>query len=57
MKNRFAVGAFAVMALAAAGVVAGDALKSGPQVGSKVVQPFNPLNVTGSQAGKKFCQV
>jgi hypothetical protein len=57
MKSRFAAGALAVMALAAAGVVAGDALKSGPQVGSKVIQPFNPLNVTGSQAGKKFCQV
>jgi hypothetical protein len=57
MKSRFAVGAVAVMALATAGVVAGDALKSGPQVGKKITTPFNPLNVTGAQAGIKFCQV
>jgi hypothetical protein len=57
MKSRFAVGALAVMALATAGVVAGDALKSGPQVGKNLPGPFHPLNVTGSQAGKKFCQV
>jgi hypothetical protein len=57
MKSRFAVGAIAVMALATAGVVAGGALQSGPQVGNKIITPFNPLNVTGAQAGVKFCQV
>lgn len=56
MKNRFAVGAFAVAALALSSVVAGDALKSGLQVGGSPT-PFHPLNVTGGQAGKKHCLV
>jgi hypothetical protein len=51
------VGAFAAVTLVATGVFAGGTLVSGPQVGQKVGTPFNPLNVTGSQAGKKFCQV
>ena len=57
MKNRFAVGAFAVMALAAASVLAGDALVSGPQEGKNIPGPFHPLNVTGDRAGKKHCLV
>lgn len=35
--------------------VAADAVKSGPQKGEDVPGPFHPLNVTGAQAGKKFC--
>jgi hypothetical protein len=57
MKPRFIVGAFAVAALAVTGVVAGDALKSGPQEGKKVPGPFHPTNLTGPQAGKKHCLV
>jgi hypothetical protein len=57
MKSRFAVGAFAVMALAAAGVMAGDALKSGPAEGKNIPGPFHPTNLTGPMAGKKHCLV
>jgi hypothetical protein len=57
MKSRFAVGAFAMMALATAGVVAGDALKSGPQEGKNIPGAFHPTNITGPQAGKKHCLV
>jgi hypothetical protein len=57
MKSRFAVGALAVMALAAAGVVAGDALTSGPQVGKNIPGPFHPTTLTGPMAGKKHCLV
>ena len=32
-------------------------LKSGPQVNQQIPGPFNPLNINGSQAGNKFCQV
>ena len=57
MKSRFAVGAFAVVALATAGVIAGDALKSGPQEGKNIPGPFHPTNITGAMAGKKHCLV
>jgi hypothetical protein len=36
-------------------VLAAGVAKSGPQVGEKVPGPFQPLNVTGSDAGKKAC--
>ncbi len=57
MKLRITVGALAVVALAMAGALADDALKSGPQVGSKKITPFHPLNITGSNAGQKSCLV
>jgi hypothetical protein len=57
MKQRFAVGAFAVTLLVASGVVAGGALKSGTPEGKNIPGPFHPLNVTGAQAGKKHCLV
>jgi len=48
-----------VMAIGSAflttGVDAGGPLKSGPQAGQEVPGPFHPLNVTGSNAGKKAC--
>jgi hypothetical protein len=39
-----------------AGVAVGADLKSGLQSGDKVT-PFNPLNVTGPDAGEKRCQI
>jgi hypothetical protein len=51
------MGAFAVAALVATGVLAADALQSGPPTGKTIPGPFHPLNVTGDQAGQKFCQV
>lgn len=56
MKARFA-GAFVLAALATAGVVAGDALKSGPEVGKNIPGAFHPLNITGASAGQKNCLV
>jgi hypothetical protein len=40
-------------ALVASGVLAGGALNSGPQVGQSIPGSFNPLIVTGPEAGKK----
>lgn len=57
MKTRLIVGAFALTALVASGVVAGDALKSGPQAGKNIPGAFHPLNVTGAKAGQKNCLV
>jgi hypothetical protein len=36
---------------------AGDGLKSGPQVGSKKILPFNPEHANGPDAGTKLCLV
>ncbi|MBI2805897.1 MAG: hypothetical protein HYX68_13030 [Planctomycetes bacterium] len=57
MKYRIAAGVFAAAALMTIGATAGDALKSGPQVGKGIPGAFHPLNVTGGQAGKKHCLV
>jgi hypothetical protein len=58
MKLRIMLGASLAIALLACSVQsAGDDLKSGPQVGSRKLPPFNPLNVTGPSAGTKTCQV
>jgi len=48
--------------LAAAALIIGSAvvaadLKSGPQVGSRNIIPFNPLHATGPDEGKKLCLV
>jgi hypothetical protein len=56
MKNRFAVGAFAIAALVLSSAIAGGTLKSGLQVGESP-KPFHPLNVTGPEAGQKQCLV
>jgi hypothetical protein len=48
--------AVAALLLAGGSLVAAD-LKSGPQVGSRRITPFHPLNINGSQAGKKNCLV
>jgi hypothetical protein len=39
-----------------ANLTAAEPLKSGPQVGESVPGPFEPLNINGENAGKKFCQ-
>ena len=57
MKYRFAAGASLAFALLVGSAWAADALQSGPQTGDNVPGPFNPLNVTGDDAGKKQCQV
>jgi hypothetical protein len=57
MKYRTLLGSSLTLALVASCLGAGETLKSGPQVGDKVPGPFNPLNVTGSAAGQKACQV
>ena len=57
MRNCIAVGAMAIAALAVAGVAADPALKSGPQVGSSNISPFNPLHCSGVQEGTKACLV
>ena len=57
MKYRMMAGVMTAAVLAIAGATAGDAPKSGPQVGEKLAGPFHPLNVTGKKAGEKHCLV
>jgi hypothetical protein len=57
MNYRVAVGTPLAILLLVGSMVAAETLKSGPQVGEKVPGPFNPLNVNGSAAGQKVCQV
>jgi hypothetical protein len=56
MRKCFALGGIAVAAVALSTAVAGDALKSGLQVGDSPT-PFHPLNVNGPKAGEKNCLV
>ena len=56
MNKRLATGALALAALATAYAAAGG-LESGTPVGKSIPGAFHPLNVTGSQAGKKHCLV
>ena len=46
MKKRIFLGAFAAVVLASSGLIAGEGLKSGPQVGETPGQ-FLPLHATG----------
>ena len=57
MNYRYALGAFLVTMLGVTGVVGGDGLKSGPQIGDSIQMPFHPLNVTGEMAGEKHCLI
>jgi hypothetical protein len=50
-------GALTVTALLLSAAVAGESLKSGPQVGSKKILPFNPEHANGPDAGTKLCLV
>jgi hypothetical protein len=57
MKLRTAVGVSVAGALIAFSALAAETLKSGPQVGSSRLIPFNPLHVTGDTPGEKACLV
>jgi len=57
MKHRMVAGVFTFAALLVVGASAGEALKSGPQVGKDLAGPFHPLNCTGAQEGNKHCLV
>jgi hypothetical protein len=57
MKYCIPLGMSVAVLLAGSVLAADDALKSGPQVGQTIPGPFNPLNVTGPNAGEKACQV
>jgi hypothetical protein len=57
MKKVIALGLFTVTMVAISGLIAGESLKSGPQVGKQLPGPFHPLNATGGQEGKKHCLV
>jgi len=57
MTNRIAVGTSVALVLLVGSVIAAETLKSGPQPGDMIPGPFNPLNVTGGNAGQKVCQV
>jgi hypothetical protein len=57
MSYRFVTGALALSILTAACSVAGDGLKSGPQVGKPIPGVFHPTNVTGPFADKKQCLI
>ena len=57
MKRYLLLGVpLAAVALVASAAFAAD-LKSGPQVGSRNITPFNPLHATGPDEGKKLCLV
>jgi hypothetical protein len=56
MKVGYRSGLALAAMLLAGGVLAADALKSGPQVGSGLT-PFNPLHCSGPDEGKKLCLV
>ncbi len=57
MKSFLSLGAVLAVAVVAHHATADEGLKSGPQVGKSIGGPFNPLNVTGDNAGEKVCQV
>ncbi len=57
MKGRIALGASLAIVLLTGSLMAAELLKSGPQPGDMVPGPFNPLNVTGDNAGSKACQI
>lgn len=57
MNARYTLGASLAVALLAGGVIAAEGLQSGPQPGKPIPGVFHPLNVTGSAAGQKACQV
>ena len=57
MSYRIAVGTPLAVALLVGSVFAAGSLKSGPQPGETIPGAFNPLNINGSAAGQKRCQV
>ncbi len=57
MKSRVTLGASLAIALIACSAFAADALKSGPQVGSRKIPAFDTLHCNGPTAGTKSCLV
>ena len=57
MRARILRGTSLAAALLIASAAFAADLKSGPQVGASIVNPFHPTNVTGPMAGKKHCLV
>jgi len=57
MHRLLFAGVLSATALLLSTAVAGDGLKSGPQVGSKKITPFNPEHANGPDAGTKLCLV
>lgn len=55
MKLHRIVGLSLASALLVSVALAGEAVKSGPQVNEDVPGPFHPYNVTGAKAGVKNC--
>ena len=47
--------AWLVVLLVSASAFGAEAIKSGPQAGQRVPGAFEPLNITGPDAGKKSC--
>jgi hypothetical protein len=54
---RHALGAAAALVVLLGSIAWAEGPKSGPQAGERIPGPFNPLNVTGEDAGQKRCQV
>ena len=57
MHKRIFLGASLAVAALVSVALAAESLKSGPQVGSSSIPPFNPLHCTGAGAGGKACLV
>jgi hypothetical protein len=58
MRNAVVLGAsLAVALLVSSALAADDAVKSGPQVGSRKIPPFNPLHCSGPAVDSKGCLV
>jgi hypothetical protein len=57
MYRLMMAGAISAAALFLGAAVAGDALKSGPQPGSRKIPPFNPEHANGPNEGEKLCLV
>jgi hypothetical protein len=57
MKRLTIAGALTAAALLVGTLAAQDALKSGPQPGSRQIPPFNPLHANGPDEGTKLCLV
>ncbi len=57
MKARIMLGASLAAVLLMGGALAEETLKSGPQVGSRKLIPFNPLHCNGDDKGGKSCLV
>jgi hypothetical protein len=55
MKKHHAIVLALAFAFLAGTALAAETLVSGPQVDKPVPGPFHPLNVTGAEAGNKFC--